>query len=93
MNPPIYENCPANINDLRNQPRIVGNGDKIYVNSIYARCDKGGTYCTFKIKNQTAEKCATECFFMNYRYAGTMQEYSDSTFYFEAIYLELIFLN
>jgi len=61
---------------LRNQSREVRNGDKIYVNSTYVRCDKGGPYCKFKIKNQTADMCATECLFLNYRYAGTMAEYT-----------------
>jgi len=69
-----YSDCPANIPELRNKSRAIRQGDKIYVGSNYVRCDLGGTYCVFKIKDQTANICASECLFLNYRYAGTMHE-------------------
>ena len=75
-----YVDCPVQIPRMRNRSRVIRQNDKIYLGSNYVRCDLGGTYCGFKIENQTVDMCAAECFFLKYRYSGTMNEYVSSSY-------------
>jgi len=70
-----YADCPMGTSEMRSKPRVYEQGDRIYIGSTYVRCDLGAIYCSFKIKNLTNDICAEECLFLNYRYAGTMNEY------------------